>query len=68
MSTSSSPRSTSVKRGLVLTCYVDGRKRFRAVPLRDEPQADGSAGVPPMVAPAGRRRSAKIGVEDGPAR
>jgi len=27
------PPETCIKRGVILTCYVDGRKRFRAVRL-----------------------------------
>ncbi|MFQ5502354.1 MAG: hypothetical protein ACE5EQ_08655 [Phycisphaerae bacterium] len=33
MSTSRSDRKRCVKRGLIMMCYLDGRKRFRAVPV-----------------------------------
>ncbi len=33
MSTSRSDRKRCVKRGLIMMCFLDGRKRFRAVPV-----------------------------------
>ncbi|MFO0973739.1 MAG: hypothetical protein U1A27_09915 [Phycisphaerae bacterium] len=53
MSNSTDP--TSVRRhGVVLTCYVDGRKLFRAVRAEVPPVADGSGVLP--VRSASRRR------------
>jgi hypothetical protein len=36
-------RESCSKRGLVLTCYVDGRKKFKAAMLTDESPADAIA-------------------------
>jgi len=47
-----SEQSTCRKLGLILTCYVDGRKRFRAVRL--EPPTPAAANDDP--APAATRR------------
>lgn len=38
MSASPSNENRVVKRGVILTCYVDGRKRFKAVPVDDDRQ------------------------------
>lgn len=45
MSAHAPGRESCRKRGVILTCYVNGRKRFRAVPLSssvNQSQADAS--------------------------
>ncbi len=43
MWTTSSDQTDCRKSGLVLTCYVDGRKRFRAVSVDDAEDRDAAA-------------------------
>lgn len=62
MSAPRSERSRCVKRGVILTCYLDGRKRFRAVPLEGGP---GPASLParrpvPATRPAARVEPAPV--------
>lgn len=40
MQTRKSDRDTCHGSGVILTCYVNGRKRFKAVPLEDETSRD----------------------------
>ncbi|MCG8407407.1 MAG: hypothetical protein MI923_19585 [Phycisphaerales bacterium] len=51
---SASPeRSKCIKRGLVLTCYVDGRKRFRAISIN----ANGQGTTPRAISDAQTERT-----------
>ena len=57
MSSSPSNKRACVKRGHVLTCYVDGRKRFRVIPTNNEEEPQ-----PPMRTTSRRRKAASAPV------
>lgn len=52
MSASTPENAKCVKQGMVLTCYVDGRKRFRAISVSTE----GSGAAPAATDPDTRSR------------